>query len=168
MPLMHQKIVTQNEALEIAMKLEASPVDEIGVGMNQIQSQLVNMVIQLQDINKGKELREEVWCTRCYIEGHHKDQFPEFCNYLLLGPPNMLNQGGLPWCRICQTHGHRHEECVYLQKMVSKPVNLFCIFCRSIGHEGKDFRAYDLLQERTMDAYYMKGEENRSTERPSL
>ena len=35
-PLMQQKIVTQREALEIAMKLEASPIGEITVSMNQI------------------------------------------------------------------------------------------------------------------------------------
>ena len=33
-PLMQQKIVTQNEALEMAMKLEASPIGETAVGMN--------------------------------------------------------------------------------------------------------------------------------------
>jgi len=35
-PLMQQKVVTQAEALEIAMKLEASPVGETSVGMSQI------------------------------------------------------------------------------------------------------------------------------------
>ena len=45
MPLMQQKIATQSEALEIAMKLEASHVDETGVGMNQIQSQLAKLMI---------------------------------------------------------------------------------------------------------------------------
>ena len=34
--LMQQKIATQSEALEIAMKLEASPVGESVVGMDQI------------------------------------------------------------------------------------------------------------------------------------
>ena len=42
------------------MKLEDSPVGETGVAMNQIQSHLENLTIQLQDINKGKEIREEV------------------------------------------------------------------------------------------------------------
>ena len=50
MPLMQQNIVSQTEALEIAMKLEASLVGKMGVGMNQIQSQLVNLTIQLWDI----------------------------------------------------------------------------------------------------------------------
>ena len=53
-PLMQQKIVTQSEALEIAMKLEASPVGENAVGMNQIQVQLENLMLQLQYIKKEK------------------------------------------------------------------------------------------------------------------
>ena len=78
------------------MKMEDSPVGEIGVGMNKIQSQLVNLPIQLQDINKGREHREEVWCTRCHTEGHHKDQCPDFRNDLLLEAINPLSQGGFP------------------------------------------------------------------------
>ena len=37
-PLMQQKIATQNETLEMAMKLEASPIGENIVGMNHIQA----------------------------------------------------------------------------------------------------------------------------------
>ena len=37
MPLMQQNIASQEEALQITMKLEASPVDEIGIDMSQIQ-----------------------------------------------------------------------------------------------------------------------------------
>ena len=36
MPSMQQNIMTQIETLEIAMKLEASPVEETGIGMSQI------------------------------------------------------------------------------------------------------------------------------------
>ena len=63
------------------MKPEASLVVETGVGMNQIQSQPVNLTIQLQDIKKGKDIREEVWCTQCRTEGHHKYQCPYFHDY---------------------------------------------------------------------------------------
>ena len=43
--LMQQNIGTQSEALEIAMKLETSPVGENAVSMNQIQTQLGNMTL---------------------------------------------------------------------------------------------------------------------------
>ena len=45
--LMQKNITTQSQALEIAMKLEASPVGESAVGMNQIQAQLENITLQL-------------------------------------------------------------------------------------------------------------------------
>ena len=61
---MQQKVVDQAKALEVAMKLEASPLQEASAGMAQIQSQLANLTLQLQDIKKGKEIREEVWCTK--------------------------------------------------------------------------------------------------------
>lgn len=51
---MQQKVVTQSEALEIAMKLKASPFEETGAGMAQIQNQLENLTLQLQDMNRGK------------------------------------------------------------------------------------------------------------------
>ena len=54
-PLMQQKIKSHTEALELAMKLEASPIRDGTVGMVQIQSQLANIMIQLQYIKKGKE-----------------------------------------------------------------------------------------------------------------
>ena len=55
MPLIQQKIVTQTKALDIVMKLEASPVGETRVGVDQIQLELENAMIQLQDIKKGKK-----------------------------------------------------------------------------------------------------------------
>jgi len=57
-PLTQHRITSQGEALEIAMKLEASPIGETGVGMAQIQKQLANLTLQLHDIKKGKEVRE--------------------------------------------------------------------------------------------------------------
>ena len=59
--LMLQKIESQTEALELAMKLEASTIGDGAAGMVEIQSQLANMMIQLQDIKKGKEAQEYLW-----------------------------------------------------------------------------------------------------------
>ena len=53
-PLMQQNIATQTEDLEIAMKLEASPIGEIGVGMNHIKSHLENITIQATRYQEGK------------------------------------------------------------------------------------------------------------------
>ena len=133
------------------MKLEASPIGDGAAGMLQIQSQLANITIQLQDIKKGKESQEYLWCTKCRTNRHTKDNCLTFMNYVVLGAPNPLNDHGLPWCRIFQSRGHRDEECSYLQNVVSTPINLFCKFCKSIGHDEKDCRAYLLLKEKIVD-----------------
>ena len=70
---MQHKIESQIEAVELAMKLEASPIGDGAAGMGQIQSQLDNLMIQLQDIKKGKEAHEDLWCTKCKTDGHTKD-----------------------------------------------------------------------------------------------
>ena len=80
---MQQKIVTQSEALEIVMKLEASPIDETVIGMSQIQEKLVNLTNQLQDSKKVKDEHDDFQCTWCYMDGHMKDSCPSFWNYLL-------------------------------------------------------------------------------------
>ncbi len=72
---MQQKVQDQQEALEIAMKLETAPVVD-NSGIAQIQAQLAEMSMELRDIKKGKTVREEVWCTRCKEEGHDREHCP--------------------------------------------------------------------------------------------
>jgi hypothetical protein len=59
---MQQKIVSQAEALEIDMKLEATPVGESSLGMSQILNQLTSLSLQVKDMKKekGKEKREDI------------------------------------------------------------------------------------------------------------
>ena len=83
------------------MKLEASLVGENVAGMNQIQVQLENLTLLLQDIKKGKENHDNLWCTHCHTDGHTKDTCPNFQNYLLYGAPNPLSYDNMPWCHIC-------------------------------------------------------------------
>ena len=103
MPLMQQKVADQQEALEIAMKLETTPVED-NLGIAQIQAQLVEMALELRDMKKGKSIHEEVWCTRCRIEVHDKEQCPVLRNYLNTGAPNPFNPNFL-YCEICRTTG---------------------------------------------------------------
>ena len=124
--------------------------------MMQIQSQLPNLTMQLQEIKRGKEVQEELWCTSCRIYGHHKYNFLILMNYVAQGASNPVNTQVMPWCRKCQTRGHKSEECLYLQKIVSTPASLYCKFCKSVGHGEKDCRAYHLLKDKTVDTYLMK------------
>jgi hypothetical protein len=59
------------------MKLEASPTRDVG-GMEQVQTQLVALKIQLDEFAKGREKQEQVWCTKRKTGGHHKDKLPTF------------------------------------------------------------------------------------------
>ena len=102
-PLMQQKVADQQEALEIAMKLETAPVGD-NSGIAQIQAQLAEMDLELRDMKKWKAIREEVWCTRCRTEGHDKEQCPALRNYLNTGAPNPFNPNVL-YCEIYRTTG---------------------------------------------------------------
>ena len=70
------------------MKLEASLITETSVGMVNIKNQLVNLTLQLHDMKKGKEVRKNVWCTRCRTKGHSKEHCLVFVEYLASGAPN--------------------------------------------------------------------------------
>ena len=75
-----------------------------------------------------------------------------------------MNTQGMSWCRICQTRGHNLEEFLYLQNIVSTPTSLYCKFCKSVGHDEKDCREFQLLQDKTVDTYLMKNDEKMQVE----
>jgi len=134
------------------MKLETAPVGE-SAGMAQIQAPLVDLTIELHNMKKGKVVREEVWCTRCKIEGHDKEQCPVLKNYLNVGGPNPFNNNVL-YCEICRTTGqHRPEDCYLLQRYVLVVKNPYCKFCKFVGHNENECRSLNFMMERTHDAY---------------
>ena len=100
---MQQKVADQQEALEIAMKLETTLVGD-NSGIAQIEAQLAEMALDLRDMKKAKATCEEVWCTRCRTEGHDKEQCPWLRNYLNTGAPNPFNPNVI-YCEICRTTG---------------------------------------------------------------
>ena len=51
---MQQKIHMQDDVLELAMKLEGSPLAETSTGITNLQNQLANLTLQLHEIKKGK------------------------------------------------------------------------------------------------------------------
>jgi hypothetical protein len=149
-----KKIASQAEVLEIAMKLESTPMGESISGMSQILSQLTSLSLQVEDMkkDKGKYKREDIWCVRCKSEGHDKEHYPLFHEYLASGAPSPLKKVTLPWCEVCRNR-HRPGECYYMQKYVQAPTNLYCTFCKSMGHDDRDFRAYYLMHKRSRDIY---------------
>jgi hypothetical protein len=97
-PLMQQKVSSQTEELEIAMKPEATPVGESSPGMSHILNQSTSLSLQVEDMKKykGKEKREDIWCIICKSKGHNRDHCPLFNEYLASGAPSPLKQAIVP------------------------------------------------------------------------
>lgn len=113
-------------------------------------------------MKKGKEVREEVWCTRCKTEGHSREHCHVFAEYLASSAPNPLPQAQGPWCEICRVNGHRPQDFPLLQKYVQTSKNLFCTFCKSVGHDDHHCRDYELMVERTQDVYAMQSDQQQN------
>jgi hypothetical protein len=139
---MQQKITSQAEALEISMKIESSPMGDSNSGMSQILSQLTSLSLQVEDIkkDKGKYKREDIWCIGHKFEGHDKEHYPLFHEYLASGAPSPLKQVTLPWCEVCRNQ-HHPDEGYYMQKYVQTPTNLYYTFYKYVGRDEKYCRA---------------------------
>lgn len=54
------------------------------------------------------------------------------------------------WCTICQIGGkHATYNCHLLQKYTQSSQQLFCNFCRSVGHDEHTCISYQLMMDRT-------------------
>jgi hypothetical protein len=72
--------------------------------------------------------------------------------YLAAGVPNPLPTGG-PWCENCKKHGHDQYHCPMMQKYNIVPKISYCNFCKSTGHDDKDYRILELMRDRTLETY---------------
>jgi hypothetical protein len=97
-PLRQHKFQSQGEALQEALQLEENQYKHTDPVVEELKQDLKNLTFQLNQ-NKGKEKREDVWCTMCRTKGHHKNECPLFAQYIGVGMPNPLASGG-PWCEI--------------------------------------------------------------------
>jgi hypothetical protein len=97
-PLRQHKFQSQVEALQEALTVRGKPIQAYRSSCGRVKQDLKNLTFQLNQ-NKGKEKREDVWCTMCRTEGHHKNECPLFAQYIGVGMPNPLASGG-PWCEI--------------------------------------------------------------------
>jgi hypothetical protein len=84
--------------LQEALQLDENQYKNIDPSMEYLRVDMKKLTCQLNQ-NKGKEKREDLWCTFCRIEGHHKNECPTIAQYLGVGIPNPLSLGG-PWCEI--------------------------------------------------------------------
>jgi hypothetical protein len=77
-PLTQQKVTSQPEALEIMMKLEASPVGDGRYGTGTVTVGLLR--IQLSEIMKEKEKCEHVWCITCKTKAIERKNVQHSCS----------------------------------------------------------------------------------------
>lgn len=138
MALSQQKLSSQAEALEIAMRLHETLIQDLGLGVQQIHVQLQKLCLEMKILNHDRapqlEAREEVWCIKCKGQSHDKDHYLVFTNYLAGGGPMPLRpeaQVGPSvaptlWCAICQDGGkHMMNNCHLLQKYTQTSQQLF-------------------------------------------
>ncbi len=139
------------------MKLEIAPVGESS-RMAQIQVHFADLTIEICNMKKGKEIREKIWCTKCKTEGHDKKQCLALRNYLntrVLSPFN----NNILYCEICRVTGHnRPKDCYLLQRYVQVAKNPYCRFFKSLGHNEDERRSFNLMMERTQDAYQVQAD----------
>lgn len=55
LPLSQRKIAMQEEVVEIMMRFEVSPIQDMNIEVQQIHSDLVSLHLELQSLKKGKE-----------------------------------------------------------------------------------------------------------------
>jgi len=168
--LSQQKIGTQTKAMDIAMRLHETTIQDAALGVQQIHAELQNPCLEFQSLKKDKvarpEVHKEVWCLKCKSQRHDKDHFPIFANYVPGGWPVPLRlesqagtrMGPTLWCVICWVAGkHVTDNCHLLQKFVQTLQQLFCNFYKSMGHDECNYRSYELMMERA-PAYRMQTE----------
>lgn len=115
------------------MRLHETPIQDPGLGVQQVHKQLQNLCLEMQglkqDMKPWSEACEEVWCIKCKGQGHDKDHYLVFMNYLAEGGLMSLRLEAqarpsmVPtlWCAICQIGGkHTTYNCHLLQKYTQK------------------------------------------------
>ena len=58
------------------------------------------------------------------------------------------------------------HQCPLLQKYVQTPKKLYCVFCKFVGHDEHDCRAYDLMVGAKQDMYRVQSEPQGPVARP--
>ena len=168
MALSQHKLSTQAEALEMAMRLHETLIQDPGLGVQQIHAQLYNLCLEMQSLKQDRaplpEACEEVWCIKCKGQGDDKDHCPVFANYLARVGPMLLRievQAGPSvapalWCAIYQIGGkHTTDNCHLLQRYTQTPQQLFYNFCKSVGNAERTYCNYELMMDQT-PAYMMQ------------
>lgn len=76
------------------MRLHETPIEDVALGVQQIHAEFQNLCLEFQSLKKDRaacpKVCEEFWCLKCKIQGHDKDHYPVFANYVAGGGPMPL------------------------------------------------------------------------------
>ena len=59
------------------------------------------MEIQSLQMEQGKGASTDLWCIRCRVSGHTKDQCPLLVDYMQAGGPSLLHPGSSGFALWC-------------------------------------------------------------------
>lgn len=122
------------------------------------------MHMEIQNLRKerGKDGCVDLWCIRCWVSGHIKDQCPLLANYMQVGGPSLIclgenrdpimsrlgSSGPALWCDDCRVAGqHDTNHCPQIGAYVPELKQQWCELFLSVGHDEKKCRTYDLMMD---------------------
>jgi hypothetical protein len=114
-------------------------------------------MIQLSEITKEKDKCEHVWCITCKTKGHKKEECPTFTQYMVTEALDPL-VGGVGYCEICKTWGNHSTTFPYCRHIRAPQGILYFNFCKSVRHNEKYCRTFDLMRECTSNDYKIREE----------
>jgi len=143
------------------MRLHETLIQDPNLGVQQIHTKLKNLCLEMKSLKEDRttrpKVRNEVWCAKCEGQGHDKEHYPVFANYLVGGGPMPLRPEAQVrpsvvwtlWCKIYQIGGkHATDHCHILQKYTQNSQQLLCNIYRSVGHDEHTCRSYELMMDR--------------------
>lgn len=134
------------------------------VGVQKIQEQLEAIHMEIQNLQKkrGKDGCADIWCIRCRVSGHTKDQCPLLMDYMQVGGPSPIrpgesrdpilsslgSRGPALWCDDYWVAGlHDTNHCPLLGAYVPELKQQWCRFCQKVGHDEQNWCTYDLMMD---------------------
>jgi hypothetical protein len=132
----------------------------------------------IQELTIPRPGRPQIWCTRCYTEGHLVNEF--LCMRGMVPPHNLMGPYPVPMggvakvylnppfhalgiyhtfpvtqtshptenCKIFQTHGHEPRQFPIMQKYTNVPNTIHSKFCAYRKHSTNKCRVLDALADR--------------------
>ena len=122
------------------------------------------MHMEIRNLRKerGKDGCADLWCIRCRVSGHTKDQCPLLTDYMQVGGPSPIHPGPsrepilsrpgssrpVLWCDDCRVAGlHDSNHYPRLGVYVPELKQQQCRFYQSVGHDEQNYHTYDLMMD---------------------